>query len=123
MSKTSMGRGFSFSRTQGETSTQIASYNATSERRKESRSRSPSLSEEFNSEFRSKKSRSPKTLWFPTEDMNVRHQELLKMTIPAMDLTDRFNKRQFAPEYSQSAYITMLEEESAVGCYLKSPSL
>ena len=66
----------------------MSTANATSERRKDaSRSRSPSLSEEFNSEFKSTrhKSRSPKTLWFPTEEMNSRHQNLLKDTIPAMD--------------------------------------
>ena len=38
-------------------------------------------------------------------------------------MADRFSRRQFAPEFSQHAYQTMLAEEKAVGCYLSSPSL
>ena len=55
--------------------------------------------------------------------MKFRHQEKLKGTIPPIDLTDRFTRRQFAAEYSQSAYEAMLREERAVGYYLKAPSL
>ena len=33
-----------------------------------------------------------------------------------------FVKRQFAPEYAQNVYETMLEEEVAVGQYLLEPS-
>ena len=39
-------------------------------------------------------------------------------SLPAVDLTDLSQKRQFAPEYSQRAYEEMLEKEFAIGNYL-----
>ena len=39
-------------------------------------------------------------------------------SLPAVDLADLSQKRQFAPEYSQRAYEEMLEKEYAIGNYL-----
>ncbi len=51
---------------------------------------------------------------------------MIEKTLPAIDLIDlaaenNFSfatKRQFAPEYSQKSYITMLVKECAIGDYL-----
>ena len=53
-----------------------------------------------------------------TEEMNRRVSVQLKRTSPLIDLNDIYKKRQFAPEYSQSAYKTMFCEEFAIGDYL-----
>ena len=39
-------------------------------------------------------------------------------SLPAVDLADLSQKRQFAPEYSQRAYEEMLEKEFAIGNYM-----
>ena len=39
-------------------------------------------------------------------------------SLPAVDLADFSQKRQFAPEYSQKAYEEMLEKEFAIGNYM-----
>ena len=53
-----------------------------------------------------------------TEEMNRRVSFEIEQTAPTIDLNDISKKRQFAPEYSQTAYNTMLCEEYAVGDYL-----
>ena len=66
----------------------------------------------------------------PTEEMNKRWLKEIQRKIPTIDLVDisaevfPFNshKRQFAPEYSYPAYITMLRQEYAIGDYLSNPS-
>ena len=58
--------------------------------------------------------------------MNKRWLKLIKRRIPTVDLMDiasevfpyRSFKRQFAPEYSYHAYVTMLRQEYAIGDYL-----
>ena len=65
----------------------------------------------------------------PTEEMNKRWLKLLQKKVPTIDLVDisaealPFNshKRQFAPEYSQSTYLSMLRQEYAIGDYLQNP--
>ena len=39
-------------------------------------------------------------------------------SLPAVDLADLSQKRQFAPEYSQRAYDEMLKKEYAIGNYM-----
>ena len=64
----------------------------------------------------------------PTEEMNKRWLRLMQKKVPTVDLVDvsaevyPFNshKRQFAPEYSHSAYLSMLRQEYAIGDYVKS---
>ena len=64
----------------------------------------------------------------PTDEMNKRWLKLLQKKTPTIDLVDisaevePFNsyKRQFAPEYSHSAYRAMLKAEYSVGDYLQS---
>jgi len=59
--------------------------------------------------------------------MYKRWQKALSETIPAIDMQDaspcgpgmdNYVKRQFAPEYSQAAYETMLSQEYAIGSYI-----
>ena len=65
----------------------------------------------------------------PTEEMNKRWLKLLQKKVPTIDLVDisaevyPFNshKRQFAPEYSHSSYLSMLRQEYAIGDYVKNP--
>lgn len=62
----------------------------------------------------------------PTEEMNKRWLKVIQKQVPTIDLLDisaevyPFNsqKRQFAPEYSHSAYIAMLKQEYAIGDYV-----
>ena len=62
--------------------------------------------------------------------MNDRWLNILKNRLPTIDLIDisdeihPFNaqKRQFAPEHSQTSYITMLKQEFAIGDYMEDPS-
>ena len=64
----------------------------------------------------------------PTDEMNKRWLKLLQKKTPTIDLVDisaevePFNshKRQFAPEYSHSAYRSMLKTEYSIGDYLQS---
>ena len=53
-----------------------------------------------------------------TEEMNSRVQTVIKQSVPSVDLNDMSTQRQFAPEYSQSSYETMMREEYALGDYL-----
>ena len=39
------------------------------------------------------------------------------MNLPAIDSDDIGTKRQFAPEYSQYAYMTMIKDEYPIGNY------
>ena len=55
----------------------------------------------------------------PTKSMEDRHQANLAETIPIIDIADSGENRQFAPEYSQSSYLSMLTEEKELGNYLK----
>ena len=63
----------------------------------------------------------------PSEQMYKRWQKALSEAIPAIDMQDaspcgpgmdNYTKRQFAPEYSQAAYETMLSQEYAIGSYI-----
>ena len=55
-----------------------------------------------------------------------RWKKIIEKSLPAIDLIDLAQehnifcseKRQFAPEYSQSAYLTMLSKELAIGDYI-----
>ena len=66
----------------------------------------------------------------PTEEMNKRWLKHIQKKVPTIDLVDisaevyPFNsiKRQFAPEYSYAAYLSMLRQEYEIGNYLKNPS-
>ena len=66
----------------------------------------------------------------PTAEMNKRWLKIIKRKVPAVDLVDisaeifpyNSDKRQFAPEYSNSVYTTMLEQEYAIGDYLSNPN-
>ena len=66
----------------------------------------------------------------PTEEMNKRWLKLIQSKVPTVDLVDisaevfpyKSHKRQFAPEYSYSSYLTMLEQEYAIGDYLSNPN-
>lgn len=58
--------------------------------------------------------------------MTRRWQQQIEQMLPAIDLYDisqegnpyQAHKRQFAPEYSQSSYQTMLQDEYAIGDYI-----
>ena len=67
------------------------------------------------------KSPPKETMSRPSEEMYKRWQQTIKAHVPSIDLigTDSGNvqKRQFAPEYSQSAYDTMIHNEFAIGNY------
>ena len=62
----------------------------------------------------------------PMEEMMRRWQQKVEGTLPTIDIIDisaegnphQESKRQFAPEYSQSSYMTMLQEEYAIGDYI-----
>lgn len=62
----------------------------------------------------------------PTDEMVRRWKQEIEKSLPAIDLIDLAaennyfyaSKRQFAPEYSQSSYLSMLEKEFAIGDYL-----
>ena len=59
--------------------------------------------------------------------MLKRWKAIIEKELPAVDLIDlasehsnfSSSKRQFAPEYSQSAYLTMLRNELAIGDYIE----
>ena len=53
----------------------------------------------------------------PTEVMEQRTLHEVQRRCPILDQLDIGVKRQFAPEYSQSAYTTMLKEEYPIGNY------
>ena len=57
-----------------------------------------------------------------TEEMHRRVSTEIRHTIPSIDLNDISKKRQFAPEYSQNAYNSMLRDEYAIGNYLNAES-
>ena len=67
----------------------------------------------------------------PTEEMNKRWLKLIQSKVPTIDLVDisaevfpyNSHKRQFAPEYSYSSYLTMLEQEYAIGDYIENPNI
>lgn len=59
----------------------------------------------------------------PTETMHQRYLDRLTETIPAMDLLDHEDDRQFSPENAQSSYLTMLDEDKALGNYLKNSQI
>ena len=56
-----------------------------------------------------------------------RWKQIVEKTLPAIDLIDLSNEKdpyggmkvQFAPEFSQSAYRTMLRQEFAIGDYIR----
>jgi hypothetical protein len=60
------------------------------------------------------------------EEMTRRWQQSVEKQLPAIDLLDisaegnpyNERKRQFAPEFSQSSYLSMLETEYAIGDYI-----
>ena len=62
----------------------------------------------------------------PTDEMNRRWKLIIEKVLPAIDIIDLSTehdyfypkKRQFAPEYSQSSYLTMLSSEFAIGDYI-----
>ena len=62
--------------------------------------------------------------------MNKRWIKIIQRKIPTIDLIDistelfpvNSYKRQFAPECSYSAYLTMLRQEYAIGDYLSDPN-
>ena len=66
----------------------------------------------------------------PTKEMRSRWLKIIEERLPAVDLIDiqaevfplNGSKRQFAPEYSQSSYLTMLQQESAIGDYFYNPN-
>lgn len=55
----------------------------------------------------------------PTEEMNNRWQARIEAELPAIDVIDSKaekklvspEKRQFAPEYTQSSYLTIIRQE------------
>ena len=59
--------------------------------------------------------------------MSLRWQRLMEQMLPAHDLIDLVaqsdayypKRRQFAPESSQSAYVSMLDQEFAIGDYIE----
>ena len=53
----------------------------------------------------------------PSEIMQQRFTAINKMNLPAIDSDDIGTKRQFAPEYSQYAYMTMIKDEYPIGNY------
>ena len=53
----------------------------------------------------------------PTETMEKRCTEIFEKQIPKLDNEDLGQKRQFAAEYSQSAYKTMIDDEYPIGNY------
>ena len=61
----------------------------------------------------------------PSDEMVKRWLKNISMRVPTIDLVDiaaesgsnKTQKRQFAPQYSQDAYMTMLVEEEAIGDY------
>ena len=73
----------------------------------------------------SKKSRysSPWSAILSIDEMVTRHDKILQENIPAVDYLDINAERQFAPEYSQTTYLTMKRQEKAIGSYLKSATL
>ena len=62
----------------------------------------------------------------PKDEMVRRWKEIIEKTLPAIDLIDLAaehdyfysQKRQFAPEYSQSSYLSMIANEYAIGDYI-----
>ena len=52
--------------------------------------------------------------------MQSRHLEQCELFLPACDFEDINQNRQFAPEYSQQAYLSMLNSEYIIGNYLDS---
>ena len=52
--------------------------------------------------------------------MQSRHLEQCELFLPAVDIEDFNQNRQFAPEYSQKAYVSMLNSEYIIGNYLDS---
>lgn len=62
----------------------------------------------------------------PTDEMNRRWKQIIEKVLPAIDIIDLSaehdyyysKKRQFAPEYSQSSYLTMLSKEFSIGDYV-----
>ena len=57
----------------------------------------------------------------PSEEMYKRYQQTLRSHVPSIDLigtgSGNVQNRQFAPEYSQCAYDTMIKKEFAIGNY------
>lgn len=53
----------------------------------------------------------------PSEIMEQRTLDVVERQLPVLDQLDIGVKRQFAPEYSQSAYQTMIKEEYPIGNY------
>ena len=54
--------------------------------------------------------------------MCQRYETVLLAKVPEIDLNDLFDTsipRQFAPEYAQKAYWSLLEQERAVGDYFQ----
>ena len=66
----------------------------------------------------------------PAEEMVRRWLEVLKNTVPTVDLADislamtpvNAQRRQFAPQYAHNTYAEMLQKENAVGDYTSSLS-
>ena len=58
----------------------------------------------------------------PSSLMQRRLSETLQIQLHKVDFIDVDEKRQFAPEYSQSAYDCAKEAESRVGDYMQSES-
>ena len=62
----------------------------------------------------------------PSDEMVRRWKSIIERSLPAIDLIDLAaehnyfysQKRQFAPEYSQAAYLTILRSELAIGDYI-----
>ena len=65
----------------------------------------------------------------PADEMVRRWKVLIEKNLPAIDLIDLAaehnyfysSKRQFAPEYSQTSYLTMLQNEFAIGDFIDWP--
>lgn len=63
----------------------------------------------------------------PSDEMIRRWKEVIEKSLPAIDLIDLAalhdpyysTKRQFAPEYSQKAYLEMLNKEYAIGDFIE----
>ena len=55
--------------------------------------------------------------------MNARVELVLLKTLPAVDYDDLSIRRQFAAEYTHSAYKHMRSQEMALGNYCKTKSL
>lgn len=63
----------------------------------------------------------------PSDEMVRRWKEVIEKSLPAIDLIDlsaehdpfHSVKRQFAPEYSQSAYLEMMRKEYAIGDFIE----